>query len=139
MAQIGDGGTLGGNNKLPLPDKFNGKMELWEEWSWSLKTYVALFKTEAAEVMESAEIARNPITDELLERMERDNARFVDTELVKFSRQLHYLLAQLTTDSAKLVVRGNSELNGFETWRLLASRFSLPRTAQDPEPRIHLN
>ena len=131
MAQIGDGGTLGGNNKLPLPDKFNGKMELWEEWSWSLKTYVALFKTEAAEVMESAEAARNPITDELLERMERDNARFVDTELVKFSRQLHYLLAQLTTDSAKLVVRGNSELNGFETWRLLASRFSLPRTAQD--------
>ena len=83
------------------------------------------------DLMESAETARNPTADELLDGMERDNARFVDTELVKFSRQLQYLLAQLTTDSARLVVRGNSELNGFETWRLLASRFSLPRTAQD--------
>ena len=30
-----------------------------------------------------------------------------------------------------MVVRGNVELNGFETWRLLARRFSLPRTALD--------
>ena len=67
----------------------------------------------------------------LLERMQRDNARFVDAGLVRFSRQLHYLLAQLTTDSARLVVRGNVELNGFESWRLLGMRFSLPRTAPD--------
>ena len=131
MAQLGESGTLGGSNKLPLPDKFNGKMEHWEEWSWSVKTYVALFKAEATEVMEGAETARNPITDELLERMQRDNARFVDAGLVRFSRQLHYLLAQLTTDSARLVVRGNVELNGFESWRLLSMRFSLPRTALD--------
>ena len=65
MAQLGESG---GSNKLPLPDKFNGKMERWEESSWSVKTYVALFKAEAAEVMEGAETltARNPITDELL-------------------------------------------------------------------------
>ena len=106
-------------------------MEHWEEWSWSVKTYVALFKPEATEVMEGAEAARNPITDELLERMQRDTARFVDAGLVRFSRQLHYLLAQLTTDSARLVVRGNVELNGFESWRLLSTRFSLPRTALD--------
>ena len=111
MAQLGEGGTLGGNNKQPLPDKFiNGKMEGWEEWSWSVKTYVALFKAEAT--MEGAETARNPIADELLERMQGDNARFVDAGLVRFSRQLRYLLAQLTTDSARLVVRGNVEQNG---------------------------
>ena len=74
MAQLGESGTLGGTNKLPLPDKFNGKMEHWKEWSWSVKTYVALFKAEATEVMEGAEAARNPITDELLERMQRDTA-----------------------------------------------------------------
>ena len=125
MAQLGESGTLGGT------DKFNGKMEHWEEWSWSVKTYVALFKPEATEVMEGAEAARNPITDELLERMQRDTARFVDAGLVRFSRQLHYLLAQLTTDSARLVVHGNVELNGFELWRLLSTRFSLPRTALD--------
>ena len=32
-----------------------------------MKTNVALFKAEATEVMEGAETARNPITDELLE------------------------------------------------------------------------
>ena len=81
MAQLGESGTLGGSNKLTLPVKFNGKMERWEDWSWSVKTYVALFKAEATEVMEGAETARNPITDELLERMQRDNARFVDAGL----------------------------------------------------------
>ena len=69
-----------------------------------MTTYVALFKAEATEMMEGAETARNPITAELLERMQLDNARFVDAGLVRFSRQLHYLLAQLTTDSARLVV-----------------------------------
>ena len=81
VAQLGESGALGGSNTLPLPGKFNGKMERWEEWSWSVKTYVVLFKAEATEVMEGAEAARNPITDELLERMQRDNARFVDAGL----------------------------------------------------------
>ena len=89
-----------------------------------MKTYVALLKAEATEVMEGAETARNPFTDELLERMQRDNARFVNAGLVRFSRQL-------TIDSARLVVRGNFELNGFESWRLLSMRCSLPRTALD--------
>ena len=101
-----------------------------------MKTYVALIKAEATEVMEGAETARYPITDELLERMQRDNARFVDAGLVRFSRQLHYLLAKLTTDSARLVVRGNVELNGFESWRLLSMRFSLPRTALNTEGQV---
>ena len=63
--------------------------------------------------------------------MEADTTELVDTELVKFSRQLHYLLTQITSESARLVVRGNTELNGFESWRLLARRFSLPGTALD--------
>ena len=44
---------------------------------------------------------------------------------------LHYLLTQITSESARLAVRGNTELNGFESWRLLAKRFSLPGTAVD--------
>ena len=34
---------------------------------------------------------------------------------VTFSRKLHYLLANLTTDAARLVVRQNYDSNGFET------------------------
>ena len=44
---------------------------------------------------------------------------------------MHYLLTQITSESARLLVRGNTELNGFESFRLLARRFSLPGTALD--------
>jgi hypothetical protein len=129
MAQLRDGNALGGNNKLPLPDKFFGKIEHWEDWSWYVKSYVELFKTEAAEVMENVETVAAVIADERLEALEAENPQFFDTGLIRFSRQLHYVLAQLTTESARLVVRGNVELNGFETWRILSRKFSLPRTA----------
>ena len=82
-------------------------------------------------MLEDAELASAPITDDALERLEADTTELVDTELVKFSRQLHYLLTQITSESARLVVRGITELNGFESWRLLARRFSLPGTALD--------
>ena len=45
---------------------------------------------------------------------------------VTFSRKLHYLLANLTTDAARLVVRQNYDSNGFETWRRLVKKFALP-------------
>lgn len=131
MAQLGHGNALGGNNQLPPPGKFSGKMEHWEDWSWSVKSHVALFKTEAAEVMENVETVAAVIADERLEALEAENPQFFDTGLIRFSRQQHYLLAQMTTESARLVVRGNVELNGFETWRLLSRSFSLPRTALD--------
>ena len=43
-----------------------------------------------------------------------------------FSRELHYLLANLTTDTARLIVRQNTDGNGFETWRRLYQKFALP-------------
>ena len=45
---------------------------------------------------------------------------------MNFSRKLRYLLANLTTDSARLIVRQNFESNGFETWRFLHQEFALP-------------
>ena len=45
---------------------------------------------------------------------------------VTFSRKLHYLLANLTTDAVRLVVRQNYDSNGFETWRRLVKKFALP-------------
>ena len=43
-----------------------------------------------------------------------------------FFRKLHYLLAQLVRESARLAVRQNVDSNGFETWRRLYNRFALP-------------
>ena len=125
MANFGDTG-IGGSARLPLPDKFDGKMEHWEDWGWQVKAYVSPFKVEALRVLENVEVATAQITDDALERLEANETELVDTELVKFSRQLHYLLTQITSESARSV-----ETNGFESWRLLARGFSLPGTALD--------
>ena len=49
---------------------------------------------------------------------------------VTFSRKLHYVLANLTSESANLVVRQNYESNGFETWHRLVKKFALPDAAR---------
>lgn len=56
-------------NELPLPRKFNGKMEHWEDWSWSVKSYIAAVKTEAARVMDNCETVATPIIDEELREL----------------------------------------------------------------------
>ena len=86
MASFGDTG-IGGSARLPLRDKFNGKMEHREDWSWQVKAYVSLFKVESLRVLEDAEVATAAITDDALERVEANATELVDTELVKFSRQ----------------------------------------------------
>ena len=53
---------------------------------------------------------------------------------VLFSRKLHYLLAHLVKESARLVVRQNVEGSGFETWRRLYNRFALPDAGGAPPP-----
>ncbi|CAE7913392.1 unnamed protein product [Symbiodinium sp. KB8] len=54
----------------------------------------------------------------------------IDAELtaarVLFSRKLHYLISQHVKHSAKFIVRQNEDSNGFETWRRLFKKLSLP-------------
>ena len=94
-----------------------------------VKSYISLSDSEVTKVVDSAEIAAATVTDEKLTVIEQSQEAI--TGLVAISRQLHYLLSQITTDSTRLVVRGNTGLNGFETWRLLTQRFALPGTAQN--------
>ena len=130
MASFGDTG-IGRNVGLPLPDEFDGKMKQWQEWSWQVKAYVSLFEVEALRVLVNAEVADASITDDALKCLKASDSELGDTELVEFSRHLHRLLTRITSGRAQLVVRRNVELNGFETWRLLTEKFSLPGTAPD--------
>ena len=75
------------------------------------------------------------IEDIPLEVMDDDVATKDNETLCKqsvvFIRKLHHLLAFITDESAKLVVRQNTSGNGFETWRLLYQKFTLPGTSRD--------
>ena len=97
-------------------------MEQQEGWSLCVKAYVSLFKHEVLEDVRLWQ-HRSLMRDW---RLEADSRQFVDAGLIRCSRQLRYMLSQLTTDGARLVVCGNVGMNGLGTWRLLSIRFSLP-------------
>ena len=129
MASLGDDGDFTGRVKLPLPDRFSGQPSDWEEWSWNFKAYLAMFDSTSVSTLERIE--ENPtveVTDDdmavILDTGDVDEERTAKRTI--FSRKLHYLLAQLVKESARLVVRQNVESNGFETWRRLYNRFALP-------------
>ena len=119
---------LSGSMKLPLPSKFSGRYEDWEDWSWTFKTYMNMMEPTLAPYMEQVQSMPLEITDDDL--VEKDNEALTKSRIT-FSRKLHYFLALITEDAAKLVVRQNTAGNGFETWRLLATKFSLPGTTRD--------
>ena len=120
------------------PPPFSGSIEHWEEWSWQLKSYVSLFKPRVSKLLEAVEGKTETIDDKFLDEWEKtnnptfqltDKSKHRPYQLVQFSKQLHYLLAQLTSDAARTTVRLNNDGNGFETWRALYDRFSLPDRA----------
>ena len=100
MTTFGDRNTLGGSARLPLPEKVSGKMDDWEDWSYSVKNYVALFKTDILEVMERSERGEKPKTDQDVAGLMTDPDDV--QRLLVFTRQLHYLLTQLTPDRPNL-------------------------------------
>ena len=116
-----------GKIRLPLPKTFSGIPADWEEWSWNFKAYISMFDTTVKTFMENAEGRTVPIVDDDLQ-VTFDTGDVNDDatqKAVTFSRKLHYLLANLTSDAARLIVRQNFESNGFETWRLLHQKFAL--------------
>ena len=128
---LGGEGDFTGKLRLPLPETFSGNPADWEEWSWNFKAYISMFEVGAVTLMERAE-ARTPLQgdftdDDLQVTLDTgDVDREQSASRVLFSRKLHYLISQLVKDSAKLVVRQNEDSNGFETWRRLYKKFSLP-------------
>ena len=125
MALLGESRGLGGEIKLFPPPIFKGEHERWEDWSWQLKAYVALYKPVAQELMTRVEGSASAIDDIILQQEENNSYPGL-----RFAKQLHYLLANLTDDAARLIVRLNEPGNGFETWRQLYDRFALPSRAK---------
>ena len=119
---------LGGDFKLFPPAPFNGDHEKWDDWSWQLKRYISLYKPIAKMLMDRVESLTTEVTDAQTDEFDNQNGGTL--RLTEFSRQLHYLLAQVTEGSARVTVRMNEDDNGFETWRLLNERFAMPNRAK---------
>ena len=117
-----------GDFKLPLPPKFIGRYEDFEDWSWTFQTYMSMMEPSLSAYMESVRDVPLEITDE---DFQVENNEALTKARQTFSRELHYLLALLTEDGARLLVRQNASGNGFETWRQLSQKFTLPGTTRN--------
>ena len=89
---------FGGKLRLPLPNPF-------EEWEWNFRTYLSMFEPSVIPILERSATSADPILDDHFDGITPDVA--ARQTLVTFSRKLHYLLANLTKDSARLLVRQN--------------------------------
>ena len=122
-------GEFAGKLRLPLPPVFSGNPEDWEEWHWNFTIYVSLFDASISELLERAATSDAEILDTHFDMPGFSQER--RAELLRFSRKLHVLLANLTSGAAKLVVRQNIRGNGFETWRRLLQKFSMPNAQRE--------
>ena len=122
-------GEFAGKLRLPLPPVFSGNPADWEEWHWNFTIYVSLFDASISELLERAATSDAEILDTHFDMPGFSQER--RAELLRFSRKLHVLLANLTSGAAKLVVRQNIRGNGFETWRRLLQKFSMPNAQRE--------
>ena len=121
---MGTDDDFAGKLRLPMPGKLSGKLEDWEDWSWDFRTYLSMFLPDSTTVMDR--IGAN--SDVVIEdgHLEVAGDPQATNSRISNARRLHYVLANLCTDSARLVVRQNTGCNGYETWRRLYSKFALP-------------
>eukprot|EP00439_Symbiodinium_sp_Y106_P052373 s2721_g7.t1 len=116
---------IGGEIKLfPLPT-YHGELDKWDDWSWQLKRYVGLYKPLAKTLMDEIELnAQKVVTDGLCEAYDVQQTSTQNNQLSLLSKQLAYMLAQITDGAARAIVRNEDTENGFEIWRRLYNQFS---------------
>ena len=101
--------------RFPCPERFNGQEDQFEDFAYSLRSYLSMANPAFYDTMKHIEDARstNPI---IYEGMSRSNQRL--------SSQLQNALQALCKGpAAKIIRRDPLGLNGFESWRLLWERY----------------
>ena len=135
MATAATGTTTLGQLKIPQPEKFQGKTNEWEEWHVLFKSFLATVNTRYKTLMDWAESMTEHIVDSDLKDYEEllPEGTIPDPQLtaVQLSRNLHHMLIGFTASPGpRVLVLQNDTANGFETWRRLHLRYSLPIPAK---------
>ena len=100
-------------------DKFAGTEKLWQDWSFDMKTAVNGVTDTLGKLMRSAEESKVEKTADQWEREDPITFRNVG----KRSKELYGILVLLTTDEAKLLVKGVTSGCGLAAWWHLVQRY----------------
>jgi len=95
-------GELRATVRLPAPPKFSGKLEDWDDWSYTFTAYMSASDSRFTEILRIASLQENRIVD---------SDAGTDPGLLRLLKVLHYTLVQLCNGSAKVICRNNLGLN----------------------------
>ena len=85
---------LSGSMELPLPAKFSGKYEDWEDWSWTFKTYMNMMEPTLAPYMDKVQDMPLEITDDDLK--EKDNEALSKARITFSRAETIFLLSGIS-------------------------------------------
>ena len=113
--------TLFSKPAIKTPNIFTGETD-WEEFSFQFKAYIEVLSPGVSDYLTQAETNVGPITGF------HPTGSFTSEMLTQLSREIRLLLSQMLSGEALLLIRQQTiSTNGFELWRLLNSRFQLPK------------
>ena len=106
------------------PPFYNGDYGTFEEWKYKFTAYMGLMDNVYARLLQASETATAELTDRQL-RAAADTIEDGEKH-AQMAADIRYILINITTNSAATVCRQFQHSNGFEIYRQLCRRFSIP-------------
>ena len=106
------------------PPFYNGDYGTFEEWKYKFAAYMGLMGNVFTRLLQASETATTELTDAQL-RAAADTIEDGEKH-VQLAADIRYILMNITTNSAATVCRHFQHSNGFEIYRQLCRRFSIP-------------
>ena len=114
----------GAGLKLLPPDKFDGDTD-FDRFTKLLTAYMGCQDSDYVEMMNQAERAVGPITQDALDALDQAMTRNGRDEgqFALLNTRLYYVLISLTDKAAFTIVDNVQNSNGIEAWRRLRERY----------------
>ena len=105
------------------PPTFTGEYGTFEEWKYKFQAYMGLMDNKLPQLLEKSESTTSTIREaDFVAVAENTQAN----KLVQLSTDLRYILINICSGAAATICRQHQTSNGFEIYRQLCSRFSIP-------------
>ena len=106
------------------PPRFNGEYNTFDEWKYKMIAYLGLQDPDYNRLLRQSEQSAGSVTNDQLENAAPSQQ--VAEQWIQLSNNLHYILVSTCDGPASTICRQNMQGNGFETWRLIHARYSIP-------------
>ena len=106
------------------PPRFSGEYNTFEKWKYKMTAYLGLQDPDYNRPLRQSEQSTGAVTNDQLENAAPSQQ--VAEQWIQLSNNLHYILVSTCDGPASTICRQNMQGNGFETWRLIHARYSIP-------------